>query len=306
MQRQISVRAPVSNFEKFNKSVPQPSPTEETQTPITLAFGGDVMLDRSIRQAAEKRGYDFLFTDIKPVLSEADFTLVDLEGPVTTNTSVSVGSKVGSAPNYVFTFDPASLKAVKDSGVDLVSIGNNHILNQGINGLEQTRSFLKENSLPFIGDPQNPYDVYRTDLKGTRVCFISYNEFNASYQVERLSESLKEMKSTCDLSIVFAHWGVEYQTFSGKKYEDLAHLFIDSGADAVIGGHPHVVQQSEIYKGKHIYYSLGNLVMDQYFEEQVRKGLILILTYNPNNKTFVTREVPVYLDYSGKTILLKP
>jgi len=94
-----------------------------------------------------------------------------------------------------------------------------------------------------------------------------------------LSE-IKRIKTEklADLIIVYPHWGTEYLTsHPDKRQTDLAHQFIDSGADIIIGSHPHVIQPIEIYKEKPIFYSLGNFVFDQYFSKETMQGLMLKL-----------------------------
>jgi len=295
------VETSVSLGSNLPDTTPESTVSTAPAETITITIGGDVMLDRFIRQNAISKGYDFVFGKLKPYLSDSDFALIDLEGPVTTNKSISIHSKIGSRENYVFTFDPLALKAVKNAGVDLVSIGNNHILNQGPEGLTQTKSYLADLAIPFIGEP-NKLTSYTAIIKGFKVGFINFNEFdNTSKDTDTFLTYIKTTKEGVDYLIVNPHWGVEYETYANAHYQELAHSFVDSGADAVIGSHPHVVQQTEIYKNKPIYYSLGNLVMDQYFEENVKKGLLLILTID--RKTLVTRikEINTLLDYSAQT-----
>jgi len=84
-------------------------------------------------------------------------------------------------------------------------------------------------------------------------------------------------KKDGDIVIVYPHWGDEYQHKHDARQSELAHAFIDAGADAVIGSHPHVIEGAEIYEGKPIFYSLGNLVFDQYFSDDTQQGLALRL-----------------------------
>ena len=82
--------------------------------------------------------------------------------------------------------------------------------------------------------------------------------------------------------IVFLHWGEEYQLISSSSQRKLAHSLIDAGADLIIGSHPHVVQEIEKYKGKLIFYSLGNFIFDQYFSRETQKGLAVSLELYPS------------------------
>jgi poly-gamma-glutamate synthesis protein (capsule biosynthesis protein) len=98
---------------------------------------------------------------------------------------------------------------------------------------------------------------------------------------------------------VYSHWGDEYVTANAMQ-KSLARRFIDAGAEIVIGAHPHVVQEHELYAGKHIYYSLGNFIFDQYFNEQVRRGLMLELALDASGIADI-REIPTYLERDRRT-----
>ena len=89
-------------------------------------------------------------------------------------------------------------------------------------------------------------------------------------------------------------------TNRGGQSRELAHSFVDAGAEIVIGSHPHVVEESEAYKGKHIYYSLGNFIFDQYFSEDVQHGLLLQVTFGQGGVLSV-REIPIELKHDRRT-----
>ena len=102
--------------------------------------------------------------------------------------------------------------------------------------------------------------------------------------------------------VVFSHWGVEYSPASTDSMKSLAHQFIDAGADLVVGSHPHVIEPMEIYNGKRIYYSLGNFIFDQYFNEDVRNGLGVTVRINKETKQMDFSDEYFYLDDNGQTI----
>ena len=98
-----------------------------------------------------------------------------------------------------------------------------------------------------------------------------------------------------DYTVVYTHWGDEYELIPNGGQIDLAHQFVDSGADIVIGTHPHVIQSKEVYKGAYIYYSLGNFIFDQYFNEDVRCGAVI--TFNLDEEGIISVEEEfIYLD----------
>ena len=103
-----------------------------------------------------------------------------------------------------------------------------------------------------------------------------------------------------EIPIVYAHWGIEYATTSPEYVRELARSFIDAGAELVVGSHPHVVEESEIYKGNTIYYSLGNFIFDQYFSEDVRNGLLLEAVFNSSGVAAI-KEIPIKLEHDRRT-----
>lgn len=273
---------------------------ENSERGTKLLFGGDVMFDRSIRQVADKYGYDYLFSDIASVLVEPDFTVFNLEGPITNKPSISINSEIGSKNNYIFTFSPDVTDVLKNLNINLVSIGNNHILNQGYEGIESTKEYLNGSNVSFIGS-ENTEILHSVVINDKNYIFVSYNEFSSDTSHKNLVKDAIANNKDNGFTTVYCHWGVEYSTYADERIQSLAREFIDLGADAVIGAHPHVIQQREWYKGRPIYYSLGNLVMDQYFDEDVRNGLLVEL--HIQNSNIRTIEIPTYLDVSGKTTL---
>lgn len=268
-----------------------------------ILFVGDLMFDRGIRYYADKAGSnEFIFEKIRPQLLNQDLVVANLEGPITENKSRSLGTVPGSANNYIFTFDPSLAKTLYYQNIGLVGLGNNHILNFGNAGLESTKEYLKEAGIDYFGGPDTDKSIIKT-IDGIKIAFVNYNEFSGSLALEQsqtISE-IQKLKGKADFIVVFCHWDVEYQTEPTEATKTLAHQFVNAGADLIIGSHPHVVQITETYNNKKIYYSLGNFVFDQYFDENVRKGLGVILKVNPRDKSVQFEEIHFYLDSGGQT-----
>ncbi|OGC47630.1 AmmeMemoRadiSam system protein B [candidate division WWE3 bacterium RIFCSPHIGHO2_01_FULL_42_13] len=271
---------------------------------IRILFGGDLMFDRYIRQVAQNKGNDFILKNTIKYLLDKDLVVVNLEGPVTTFESISVGSKIGAPDNFVFTFPPAVADVLATHNIKLVNIGNNHILNFGWEGLNQTKKFLLDKNISFFGNTGTPNDQTRfktVEIKGKKIAFVNYNQFTAG-SVEAVLEDLNQVKDGTDFIIIYTHWGDEYSNEIRQPFRDLAHKLIDSGADLIIGSHPHVVQEKEIYNGKTIYYSLGNLVFDQYFSEETKKGLMVELNIDLSDGSTGLLEHYINLDEGGQTL----
>lgn len=237
------------------------------------------MFDRHVRSNSQTNGYDHIFSNIQALLTEQDIVVTNLEGPITDNKSVSQNSIVGSPQNYMFTFDPAVLPVLANHKITLVNLGNNHILNFGTKGLDATTSYLTQHGINYFGNTgQTDAHRYRIiNIKGIKFGFVNYNQFVKNGLTAAMSD-LQIVQPQVDVMILYAHWGNEYVVTADEAIQTLAHQFIDAGADAVIGSHPHVVQQSEIYQGKYIYYSLGNFIFDQYFMPETQQGLLVQLS----------------------------
>lgn len=271
---------------------------------VQILFAGDAMLDRGIRYYAKiNGGNDFIFDKISPMLSENDLNVVNLEGPITSNKSVSAGTAPGSSNNYFFTFDPSWAETLFKNNIKLVSLGNNHILNFGREGLVETKNYLDKAKVDYFGAPDSARSITE-NVGGINITFINYNEFNdllPEREQKSTIEKIQKAKQYSDIIIVYCHWGVEYSLTATDGQKNLAHQFVDAGADLIIGSHPHVIEPMEIYNGKRIYYSLGNFIFDQYFSEAVRNGLGVVVKINKTTKQLDFYEKHFYLDSNGQT-----
>jgi len=288
---------PGLGFFAMLSSASAPSPVAEHAVVI---FGGDMMFDRTIRAAIDQKGGDFIFSCIDDTLQRSDMVVANLEGPITATSSTSVGSPIGAPDNFTFTFAPSTAALLYAHHVGLVNLGNNHIENFGIAGVRSTIAFLSQAGVGYFGDPLSD-TVSRGELKGVKVAFIGYNEFIDHAQAASTTiAQIKTARAGGYLPIVYTHWGIEYATTSPLSVQALAHEFVDAGAEIVIGSHPHVVEEHEIYKGKYIYYSLGNFIFDQYFSDAVDHGLLLSVDITSAGVQSVT-EIPIELDHDRRT-----
>lgn len=260
---------------------------------ITLNFVGDILAARTIETTMRKAGYDYPFEKIQPELSDADITFANLETPLIG--SVGTG-KTTPGGNTVFRGDIAFAEAIKRSGIDVVSIANNHMKDQGEAGILETVHSLNAAGIIHSGAGKNLTEAraLKTMLKnGIKVGFLSYNDTDVvppstyasnlqsgtnTMDETRLIEDVKNAKPNVDVLIVSMHSGTEYITEKpNSRQTAFAHAAIDAGADLVIGHHPHVLQPMEIYKDKFIFYSLGNFVFDQPWPD-TKESAILKMT----------------------------
>lgn len=272
--------------------------------PVLVLLGGDMMFDRYIRTVARTKGNDFILAGLEEVLREADIVVANLEGPITNSASRSESSVMGEAANYVFTFDPSWATTLRARGIGVVNIGNNHILNFGAQGLEETRGFLDSAGVAFFGDPLDPARRFLIrEVGSVSVGLVNYNQFVADGGAKAL-EDIRSVRGQADTVVVYTHWGTEYVGATADE-KRLGHAFIDAGADAVIGSHPHVVQETETYQGRRIYYSLGNLIFDQYFRDDTRHGLLVEMAIDPASHGLSFRDIPVELERNGRTAVAR-
>ncbi|MDQ5950359.1 MAG: hypothetical protein QG585_301 [Patescibacteria group bacterium] len=240
----------------------------EKEKSLSIVFFGDTMLDRNVRLIGKRNGYDSLFAPVKDFVTSFDLAVLNLEGTVTGNESLSLKDK-----NILrFTFESIALDAVFNTGFDIVSLSNNHTSDFGREGFLETTKNLEARNLKYFGDYFNESETLVVEKKGLKIAFVGFNEF-AYKNFDQVLERIKKASNENDVVFVFAHFGEEYKDFGNSFQQKNARMFIDSGADAVIGAHPHVVQNIEIYKDKPIFYSLGNFVFDQYFSKQTQEGL---------------------------------
>lgn len=272
---------------------------------IKILFVGDMMFDRYIKQVADKRGVDFSFQKVQSILQGNDLVVGNLEGPITNQQSVSVNSVIGAKENYIFTFDPKFATALAKENIKLVNIGNNHILNFGSAGVESTREYLTNADVEYFGDPENESGRMKVkNIKGFEIAFVNFNQFVTGAEQKTLIDIAEAKNQKVDLVILYTHWGVEFVTGEpSDKIKNLAHEFVEAGADLIVGTHPHVVQAKEEYAGKMIYYSLGNFIFDQYFRPETQKGLAVQVEIAPNGK-MQFRDFFVKLNNGGQTVQL--
>jgi len=260
----------------------------------TIYFVGDMMLDRSVRTSVNKNfggDYSKLFDNLSE-LKNADILFTNLEGDVSDK-----GNNVGS--KYSFRMDPSVLPAIKDAGFDIVSFANNHVGDWNIAAFKDTMARLSDIGILQTGagltkdEAETPAII---EKNGVKFGFIGFSDVGPNWikatsttagillaSDPRLPEIIENAKSKVDVLIVSFHWGIEYKKIHNSRQETLAHTSIDSGADMVIGHHPHVMQDIGTYQGKPIVYSLGNFIFDQYFSKDTMEGMLFEATFEGKN-----------------------
>ncbi len=269
---------------------------QETFGGETILFVGDIMLDRWVEDFIIKNSVLYPFQKIEQFLRGVDLVFGNLEGPIVND------PQEFSRESLKFAFSHEVTKGLSFGNFDLFSLANNHTLNMGKDGLEETREILNKENFKFVGDPIECTKDFI--FQEGNIIFLAFNKtypFNCSD--EEIAKTIEQVKSSNPQAflIVSIHWGEEYQLKNSISQQRLAHKMIDAGADLIIGHHPHVVQNIEIYsprsprfgeaggeagKERLIFYSLGNFIFDQYFSKQTQQGLAVGLEIYPSGQVF--------------------
>ena len=226
-------------------------PPEPTRILITAAgdctLGGEVKsgIDQRFKNSVKKNGYDYFLASVKDIFSADDFTIVNLEGPLTTAGKYS--DKL-----YVMRGGTEYARILSGSSVDIANLANNHTYDFGKKGYEDTLAALEA-----VGVAASGNDILHIAEKdGYKIGFVGYERWNHS--AKDAVDGVKAAREQCDIVIASMHWGQEYHYTPENAQKKLGRQLIDAGADLVIGHHPHVIQGIEQYNGKYIIYSLGN------------------------------------------------
>lgn len=248
--------------------LPDTALSENTKT-ITISAVGDCTLGRNYKMAYEnswddiffRNGAGYFLQNVSDIFRQDDITIANLEGALSESaprqeTFYRQKKGVTAEKVYCHLGKPAYLEALKMGGVDAVSFANNHNIDYGLQGFEDTLDACETYNLPVAY-----YDcVARVSVSGLNVGILSIDSTYCSLDVAEkyLRDAIGELRTDCDLIVACMHWGKNYKTEPNEEQQHLGHLCVDLGADLVIGNHAHILQGVERYKGRYIFYSLGN------------------------------------------------
>ncbi len=253
-----------------------PRPKTQHLKPITLTAVGDVLLDRGVAKQIRAEGTDYPLQHSASLLKKADITFGNLECPL-----AKIGRKVPKP--FSFKADPSFAPCLKSAGFDILSLSNNHTLDCGRIGLQETMTTLRGQNIQWCGAGENRARAETATVikvRGLRVGFIGFCEFVpegvflneakpsiALTDDNRVRAALQKARGQCDVLVASFHWGIEYLNRPGKRQKHLARLAAGAGADLVLGHHPHVLQGIEVLAAPNkrrcvVAYSLGNFLFD--------------------------------------------
>ena len=264
---------------------------------FTVCFAGDINLDdnwgTTVFMDSQENGiYDCISEELIKSMQEADIMCLNNEFTFTER-----GEKI-PGKLYHFRANPSRVEVLKELGVDVVKLANNHACDYGSQSLLDTMDTLKEAEIEYIGagkDLEEAMTPVYMEVDGKTVAFVAATRAEKNiktpqatetepgvlrcYETDLFVEAIKEAKKNADFVLAYVHWGTEYsyeleevQLTSGKEY-------LDAGADAIIGAHSHCLQGMEYYEGKPIIYSLGNY----WFNEKTLDTMLLELHFSGND-----------------------
>lgn len=250
-------------------------------TLLKVNFGGDLCL---FKIDAENFSVD---EKIKEIFSKADFNIANLESPLTNSEF--------KKPNQ-----PIYLKGIPQNNslldlFDVFSLANNHILDYGVKGLQDTMEFLTSNKKYYFGAGLNEKESFEPLLvkkNNYKVAFLGFTRWNNATKknpgttpdkINKIVNIISSLREKGYFIVVYSHWNYEYVYYPTPDNREFGKKLIDSGADLIIGSHPHIIQGYEKYKGKYIFYSFGNFIS----HSEIFKPVSMIYNDPRLNITFI-------------------
>jgi len=248
----------------------------------------------------------YIFERTEKFLKNADFNVVNLECPITDTGTPCEDKK------FVFKLPSEYAFILKEGAINIVTLSNNHIMDYGIEGLMSTLQILNKNGIKYTGAGQNVNDARKpaiVEKDSVKIGILAYSAtFPRAYWAtekkpgtvfpyrSKVKEDIRDLREIVDFLVVSFHWGAELLDTPKTYQKVLAKFAIDNGADLVIGHHPHVIQWPEIYKGKLIFYSLGNFIFGSYSDNS--SGAILNLTIDGDELIYKIYPLETRFSYS--------
>jgi poly-gamma-glutamate synthesis protein (capsule biosynthesis protein) len=251
---------------------------------LVVSAVGDIMLDASSRPIMDGMGYDYPYVQVRQYFSNSQIVFGNLEGPLTDRGTPENDKK------FVFHSPPAKVSAaLKNAGFNVVSLANNHMLDYGAEGLAQTVETLDTAGIQHAGAGADIMAARKPALltiNGQRIAILAYsltlpenfyagakNAGTAFAHEDQVHDDIVAARKQADIVLVSFHWGQEGKTELRDYQTRIGHLAIDSGASAVIGHHPHILQGIERYKDGIILYSMGNFTFGSYSGHSTRSAI---------------------------------
>lgn len=263
---------------------------------ITIAIGGDVYPKGKVEPHFINGDATKIFNDVLPVLQNADYTVVNLECPLTDDATPVL--KDGAALRAA----TKTINGLKQSGIDAVNLSNNHILDQGAQGLDTTLNTLASHEIAYFGAGKNLDEAAKAHIvtiKGKTIAFLGVAEHEFTIATDSTHGAnplnvpnnvrvIRALKAQVDYIIMLYHGGKEHYAYPTPNHQNNSRFFIEEGVDVVIAQHSHVAGTYEAYLGKLIVYGQGNLLFEKMSRNYATwfEGFIVELKLNTEKIAF--------------------
>lgn len=264
---------------------------------MKVLIAGDFCPRDRVAQLFEKKNYGAVLDEVRRITSSADYSIVNFECPVVTGDAKSIEKQ---GPSLKCT--PRGVEAVKYAGFDCVTLANNHFLDYGKEGVAETIGSLDEYQMDHVGGGLNLQEASRIlykEIDGQRLAVINCCEHEFSIATETKAGSnpllpiqqynaIKEVRENVDRVLVIVHGGHEHFQLPSPRMVETYRFFIDAGADAVVNHHQHCFSGYEVYKGKPIFYGLGNFCFDlpSHHDGIWTEGIMVTIDFSGINPSF--------------------
>ena len=290
-----------------------PSPTPAARGRLVIHGTGDVSLDPGYIPNFTSNGYGYAWSGLNGLFEADDLTVINLECAI---------SNKGSAVPKEFNFrcDPNAIPSMREAGVEVANLGNNHGYDYGADAIADSRRNLEKGGVAPVGAGENQEEALAPatfDVEGWRIAVVGFDQVvdpypaaiatedkpgtAAGHDVDLMVRTIEELEDDADLVIVTIHWGVELDTQPRAEQVDQARRFIDAGADVIFGHHSHRLQPMDTYKGRPIFYGLGNFVWPMHSVEGSTTAVAEVTVFSGGR--IRGRLLPAYIESSGHPVL---
>lgn len=267
---------------------------------------GDIMLGEQplcnnfgVSSIIKRRGIDFLFDNVRSLFNDGDIVFGNLECSIMGKDSANE-----QEPKF-FCAESGVVEGLKNANFNVLSVANNHIMENRNDLFQKTVQLLRDSNISPVGIAN---EIEIINVKGYKIAFMAYSfiednipnsSYNKIHSEEPILQDIKKIRSDVDLVIISLHWGYEYVPYPSPEQIRIGRKLVDTGADIILGGHPHVTQSYEVYKNRPIFYSLGNFIFDHTYIPTTRESFLAEITFNDSHDSVNINLIPVIADESN-------
>ena len=252
---------------------------------ITISFTGDCTLGTYLTSKNkafdvlfdQQQDYGYYFKNVKEIFENDDYTVVNLEGPLTDSNTIP------EQKPFIFKGRKDYVNILTNGSVEAANLSNNHIRDYGTAGYNDTVNVLSDNDIAYFDNT----NFHIEEINNKKFGFAGFKAFSL-YTKNEIDNALKYFEENdVDIKIITLHGGVEYEYDFDSTKQELARYAIDNGADLIVGHHPHILQGIEEYNDKYILYSLGNFCYGGHNNPDDKNSMIVQVTFNFEDDKYI-------------------